>query len=73
MKNQNSDEIHFPTTLLALTLIKILYQDNVINQATYEACIKRYKKDIQSEWDELEPKLRIRAEQYRIQKDSEKS
>ena len=73
MKNQNSDEIHFPTTLLALTLIKILYQDNVINKATYEACVKRYEKYIQPEWDELEPKLWTRVEQYRAQKNSENS
>ena len=73
MKNQNPEGTHFPTILLALTLIKIFYQDNVINKATYEACVKRYEKYIKPEWDELEPKLRARAEQYRIQKDSEKS
>lgn len=73
IKNQNSEDIHFTTTLLALTLIKTLYQDNVINKKTYEACIERYEKDIQHEWEELEPKLRIMAEQKRAKKNLEKS
>lgn len=71
-EKQNSEGVHFPTTLLALTLIKILYQDNVINKATYEACVKKYEKDLQPEWEELEPKLQAREEQYRAQKNSEK-
>ena len=73
IKNQNTEEMHYITTLLALTLIKTLYQDNVINKKTYEACIERYEKDIQHEWEELEPKLRIMAEQKRAKKNIEKS